>query len=99
VTLRAVGIGRTIRASLDVASTDGVAEGTPAPAVGSRRVRVGRDETGALDVRTYDGSALRPGHVIEGPALVDGVDTTVWIPPDVRARFDARSTITMEVAP
>jgi hypothetical protein len=33
-------------------------------------------------VRVYNANAVRIGHVIAGPALVDNVDTTLWAPPD-----------------
>jgi N-methylhydantoinase A len=37
---------------------------------------------------------LRPGHRIDGPALLDDVDTTIWVPPSSAAHIDAyRSTI------
>jgi N-methylhydantoinase A/oxoprolinase/acetone carboxylase beta subunit len=40
---------------------------------------------------------LRPGHQLKGPALIDGSDTTVWIPTKASARVDERSTLTIAV--
>jgi N-methylhydantoinase A len=97
VNLRAVGIGRTVRASIDVAGRPSVEPGTPAPAAGSRPVQMGRDDDGARAVGTVDATELRPGHRVDGPALVDGPDTTIWIPPDATATVDERSTLVVEV--
>jgi N-methylhydantoinase A len=99
VNLRAVGTGRTVRASLDAVARAAVPAGTPAPSVGSRPVQLARDDDGSLAVATVDATALRPGHVVEGPALVDGPDTTIWIPPDATASVDERSTLVLEVHP
>jgi N-methylhydantoinase A len=96
VNLRAVGIGRTMRASLDNIGREAVPEGTAAPAAGSRTVQIGRDGD-AQTVTTYDTASLQPGHRLEGPALIDSPDTTVWIPPDTTATVDERSTLVVEV--
>jgi N-methylhydantoinase A len=96
VTLRAVGIGRTVRASLDVLSRAALAAGTPARVAGTRRVQIDREE-GGVAVPFYDGPALRPGHAIEGPALIDGSDTTIWIPDGTRAQLDAHTSLIVEM--
>jgi len=57
------------------------------------------DRSGATsDVDVYDAAELRAGHVLAGPALVDGADTTLWLPPGGRADVDAHGTVVMEVA-
>ena len=99
VSLRAVGIGRTVQATLDGAGGAAVAEGTPAPTGGSRAVRVGRGEGGIIDVAVHTGSELRPGHVVTGPALVDGSDTTIWIPSGTVGQVDRNGTLALEVGP
>jgi N-methylhydantoinase A len=96
VTLRAIGLGRTVRASLDAGRREPVAPGTAAPARGTRPVRLTRGDARG-DVTTYHGPELQPGHEIVGPALVDGVDTTIWIPANATARMDERSTLNVEV--
>ncbi len=96
VNLRAVGIGQTIRASLDSVRREAVPEGTPGPSVGSRRVQIGRDDE-TEPVATFETSTLQPGHRVEGPALIDGLDTTIWIPPRTALTVDPRSTLIVEV--
>ena len=38
------------------------------------------------------------GDVVTGPALVDGADTSIWIPRGGRASFDASGGIMIEVS-
>jgi N-methylhydantoinase A len=97
VNLRAVGIGRTVRASLDTIGRIAVPADTPAPVAGARDLRLGRDDDESRSVTTFETAALRPGHRVEGPALIDGPDTTIWIPPDASATVDERSTLVVEV--
>jgi N-methylhydantoinase A len=96
VSLRAIGIGRTEKPGVTVAAVDGHTEDPPAP-VAIRRVRVARDDA-PLVVDVYSGIDLRPGDAFAGPALVDGADTTVWVPPGGRARVDGRNNLVVEVA-
>jgi N-methylhydantoinase A len=96
VTLRAIGRGRTVRAEL----SRGAAGGAPLRALpmAKRRIWLGNGAgVEPLDVDVISAAALHPGHFIEGPALVDGSDTTIWIPPRVRARVDEYRTIDMQV--
>ncbi len=95
VSIRAIGIGRTIQATLAPPETSG-AEG-PAPVAGTRPVRVQRGPAGVHEVTVYSGADLRPGHRLSGPALVDGSDTTIWIPERTAAHVDGHGTLVMEV--
>ena len=97
VALRAIGIGRTVQARL-VPAQGPVAPGSRAETVGTRSVRLDRGSGGRRDVAVFRGELLRPGHVLEGPALVDGSDTTVWIPAGADAEVDSQGTLVMEVA-
>jgi len=97
VALRAVGTGRTVKAGLRDRSDRAVSPDTPAPAVGTRSVLLERGAGGRREVPVHDGDALRPGHAIVGPALVDGPDTTIWIPPGSRASVDSLGTLIVEV--
>ncbi|MGE0387663.1 MAG: hydantoinase/oxoprolinase family protein [Gammaproteobacteria bacterium] len=95
VGLRAIGIGRTVQAALTAGAREAVPAGTPAPPVGQRAVRLRREPGGEVAVAVYDGPALRTGHALAGPALIDGVDTTIWIPPGMSATLDANATLIM----
>jgi len=95
VSLRAIGIGRTVHATLDGHGTAGVAAGTPAPAAGTRSVRVALSDL--VDVAVHAGAELRPGHTLTGPALVDGSDTTIWVPAGSHAHVDPHGTLIVEV--
>ncbi len=94
VALRAIGTGHTVRADLTPAT--GAATGAAAP-VGRRTVRTGRAADALHEVAVHDRADLLPGHRVVGPALVDGPDTTVWIPPDAVARFDGVATLVIDL--
>jgi N-methylhydantoinase A len=49
------------------------------------------------DTPVYARSSLGPDAVLEGPAIVEQMDTTVLIPPSSRARVDARLNLIIEV--
>jgi N-methylhydantoinase A len=98
VSLRAIGIGKTVQATLGEASAGAVARGTSAPVAGKRQVRVDRGPGGVQDVAVHNGTDLAPGHTIDGPALVDGSDTTIWVPGGASAEVDAHGALVMEVA-
>jgi N-methylhydantoinase A len=87
VNLRAVGTGKTVQASLEAGHTTHVEGGTKAIPFSTRMVRVERAAGGEQSVDVYEGRELLPGHTLEGPALIEGIDTTVWVP--------ARATVTM----
>ncbi len=61
------------------------------------------DATGAaveLDVRdapVYEHDGLRPGHEIEGPAVVVAADTTVWLGPAEHAAVDRHGNLVVRV--
>jgi len=95
VALRAIGRGRTVRAALVARDEGEVREGTRPPAARRRSVRVDRENV--LEVDVYDTEALRAGHTFCGPALVDALDTTTWVPVGARVVVDARRTLVMEM--
>jgi N-methylhydantoinase A len=97
VGLRAIGIGQTIRASVGTAARTAVDAGTRAVPVGTRKVRLERGADGLVEVDVYDGSSLSPGHEFTGAALVDSMDTTIWVPDGCRARIDTHGTFIMDV--
>jgi N-methylhydantoinase A len=95
VSLRAVGRGRTVRAEL-VHSSPTPAEQTRQKC--QRQIWVGDgSRVQPMNVDVLASVDLRPGELIQGPALLDGADTTIWIPPRVTARLSEHRTIDMEV--
>jgi len=97
VSLRAVGAGRTVKASLAAGHGEAVPAGTPAQPAGTRAVRLERGPGGAAAVAAYDATVLRPGHTVAGPALLDGADTTIWVPAGAAARVTANGTFVLEL--
>jgi len=77
-TVRVTGIGRTTRASLprDLGAGEAV---TPPVPLGNRAVFL--SPSNATPIKVYDINALRFGQRVEGPALFDNLDTTLWAPP------------------
>jgi N-methylhydantoinase A len=53
---------------------------------------------GFVDVPIYDGNALRPGHLIAGPALIEERNTTILIGPGDCLQVDAFDNFTIQVA-
>ncbi len=49
----------------------------------------------ATPIFTYE--ALRPGHMIEGPAVVEGEYTTIVVPPQMRLSVDERGLAILEL--
>ena len=50
---------------------------------------------GFVKTSIYDRSLLRPNHVIKGPAIVEQMDSTIVIPPQVTAKIDRYQNIIM----
>jgi N-methylhydantoinase A len=98
VNLRAVGTGRTVQASLEAGHTEHVKPGTKATAAMTRMVRVEREAGGEEAVDVYEGRQLLPGHTLEGPALIEGIDTTVWVPALAKVKMTPHGTYAMELA-
>ncbi len=96
IAVRAIGVGHTTQAELQHRSGD--AGSAAAEPVGTRSVRLDRNADGPQAVPAFDGSALQPGHTIAGPALIDGSDTTIWLPANARATVDQFGTLVMEVS-
>ena len=72
----------------------GIGPADPGAAVaGGRRVHLdGRD----WDCPVYDRDALRPGNLVDGPAIVEQMDTTTLVLPGQRARVDGYHHIILE---
>ena len=98
VSLRAIGSGRTARASFQAGQAEPVPAGTRADVIGSRSVRLERGPGGAREVDVYDGESLVSGHLVAGPALIDGSDTTVFIPEHAALTVSRQGTYVVEFA-
>jgi N-methylhydantoinase A len=94
VSLRAIGIGR-MAGDDDTAAS--LPEATPHAATSSltRPVSLARGGE-AVRVDVHDGASLAPGAWFSGPALVDGADTTIWVPRGMTARMDPFRTLIIE---
>jgi N-methylhydantoinase A len=93
VNLRAVGIARTLKATLAGEarrSTEGPRR------LDDRTVHIERTGAGE-SVPVYVAAALSPGESFAGPAIVEADDTTIWVPDGVRAGFDDHGTCGLEV--
>jgi N-methylhydantoinase A len=97
VSVRAVGVGRMAGAAA-APDADRAGRARPARSLGRRGVQ--RDRAApATPVATFDGALLSPGERLQGPALVDAPDTTIWIPEGMAARVDAHHTLIVEALP
>ncbi|MDE0360379.1 MAG: hypothetical protein OXI74_04335, partial [Rhodospirillaceae bacterium] len=88
VSLRAIGIGETVRVELEELGAGSSAEPEPLSSRALYQEGVGRQA-----VSTYQYESLRPGAQITGPALIDAVDTTIWVPGDSAAAFEASGSL------
>jgi N-methylhydantoinase A len=67
----------------------------PRPA--SRRPVLWPEVMESLDTEIYDGMALRPGHELTGPAVLDLPGTTVAVPPGAVASIDSWGNIIIQL--
>ncbi|WP_413796949.1 hydantoinase/oxoprolinase family protein [Streptomyces iranensis] len=94
VSLRVVGTGR------QPAALPNVAEGTGEPEIttpsSSRSIQLERLGP-RTDVPVFMVEDLEPGARIDGPACLDGADTTIWVPAGATARMDSQRTLLLDV--
>jgi len=92
VNARAAAVGIADRAEFALNAPDGE------EAIVSSSRQVYFDEIGEYtETPTYDRAALPAGRSIDGPAIVERMDTTVLIPPNPRARVDAHLNLVIDV--
>lgn len=96
VGIRAVGIGRMGDSGTAAVAKPATASGA-ATAAGTRPVHLERAKSPA-NIATYDAASLQPGQEIAGPGLIDGADTTIWLPAGMNARVDPDRTLIIEVS-
>jgi N-methylhydantoinase A/oxoprolinase/acetone carboxylase beta subunit len=87
-----------VQASLEAGHSDHVKPGTKATVATTRLVRVEREAGGEEAVDVYEGRHLLPGHTLQGPALIEGTDTTVWVPALAKVKMTPHGTYAMELA-
>ncbi|MEJ6010441.1 hydantoinase/oxoprolinase family protein [Novosphingobium aquae] len=93
-TLRVTGVGKTIRAVLP--QSPHVEAGGGLNAIGSRDIYLDPDHPTAVPV--YAAVDFRTGHRLEGPALVDVGDTTLWAPAGTSVELIAGGTLKTTIA-
>jgi N-methylhydantoinase A len=93
-TLRVTGIGKTIRAVLP--QSPPAEPDRPLNPIGSRDIYLEPDHPTA--VRVFAAADFRTGHRVEGPALVDVGDTTLWAPAGSSVELIAGGTLKTTIA-
>ena len=53
--------------------------------------------TGAIMTPIYDRDKLKAGAVIDGPAIIEQLDSTILVPPGLKAKVDPSLTIVIDV--
>ncbi len=94
INVRVTGVGaipKTALASWPAGGPDS------APALKGTRQAYFAEAGGWVDTRIYDGSRLRAGNRIVGPAIVEEVTTTIVICPDDVAEVDRLGNVVIEV--
>jgi acetone carboxylase beta subunit len=70
--------------------------GDPDPSAACTRVAPAYFDGKWMSTARYDWAALRAGHIVEGPAVVEALTTTLVVPPNVRARVDEFLSVWLE---
>ena len=83
-----------VRDTFKYRSTPFESEDPSAALKGTRRV--GFDQLGFIDTNVYDGTKVKPGNLISGPAIIEEPDTTIVIYPQQEAMLDHYQTYVIE---
>ena len=67
------------------------------PDATSERMVLFDEHPKALKARIFDRTTLMPGDVVEGPAIIEQLDSTTLVPPGIKAEVDDYLTIIMRV--
>ena len=84
----------TARAAEEPSLMPAPPSGTSAAATGSHRAYF--PETGAVDMLRYDRASLPPGHLVEGPAMVEDDWSTTIVYPGMRCVADRLGNLVIE---
>ena len=87
--VRVRGIGRTDRVELSVFPSG---DGDPSQASTATRQAFDFGTRKSVEFTVYDRALLRPGNSVDGPALVEAIDTTIVVPEGTRLSIDAYGT-------
>jgi N-methylhydantoinase A len=91
--VRAIGVG-VMESVPDRTRARAVVTGTRPPRSSKRLVQAVRSQQQLVDVvRAED---LGPGHALRGPVLVDGSDTTIWVPGNAAASVDTHGSLLVD---
>lgn len=93
VTIRLRSRGLVDPPALAADRTEGTVEGALR---GTREVVYGGT---AHETRVYEGGRLSPGAEFDGPAIVEGAESTTVVPPEQRVRVDEYGNLLVEVFP
>lgn len=91
--LNVTAVGVTPKAQL---ARHDIKGGTLPPPKSTRSVYFDESEN-AMATPIYKRDTLRAGHVIDGPAIIEQLDSTTVVPPGVRAEIDAWLNIRMQI--
>lgn len=94
VTLRIEAAGHVPKAAFETQDDDG--PDASVAVTGTREVWM-PEAGGSVTATTYDRGMLKPGNVIEGPAIIDQMDTTTVLLPKMRAIVHPSLTLILEV--
>ena len=94
ITFHVVGRGRTPKPSLPYTEPG---DPDPSEALKGSRPAYFERAGGFVDTRVYDSEKLRPGHLVQGPAVIEVPTTTVVVQPGLRARVDPFLNIIIEL--
>lgn len=99
VTLRAVGQGKLRQIVADDLHVAQAGDVQPVDVTRRSTRRVHLDETGEpREVDVYEGADLGPGARVRGPACIDKVDTTIWLPPGTTAEVDVNGSLVIDTS-
>lgn len=96
VTLRVIGTGAS-REALKVEQPADVAGASGAIEPGSQRLVVDEDGGQARKVGVYRDADIVRGALLRGPACIDKVDTTIWLPEGGTASVDANGSLHLHI--
>jgi N-methylhydantoinase A len=92
INLRLLSIGKTAKPEFTEEDYDGE---SPAKAFKKKRKAYLPIEKEFVDVDVYDGHRIRHGNTVEGPALIEQVNTTTFVTPEYSVVCDRYGSYTM----